>query len=153
MNTTQWQNLKLEIMPEKCKHIPALDFKNMCTAMYNLVTQKDKILTEEHVEMPRRSSERLLHHKIVWKIDSDRITMSMFSLLPNVDFEFYRVKPFPLHWTDSFSKLLEESQSNGKISIFKYLIYLAIIDRFIERNCQEIINTGYLIVNSSKNFL
>ena len=114
-NASQCPNLKLEIMPEKCKHIPAIEFKNMWVVMYNSVSQLNQSATTEETKVARDLSSRLLHHKIMCKIDNDRITASLFTMLPNVDFEFYRVKPFPLRWNDSFTRMLENSQNNGRI--------------------------------------
>ena len=101
---------EISIFPEKCRHIPAGSFKKMWTEhyqnLYKQIPSCGKGSTESSQNSMNRDSNDIFDTnldnfdlawtKITLKWRNDKIQASVFTLLPIIDFEFYKVKHIPI---------------------------------------------------------
>jgi hypothetical protein len=76
---------EISVYAEKCRHIPALDFKSMWLHQWSRISN-----VSNHKNM---SIFDLISTKTMLKIEKSKIIISSFTLMPNMNFEFYKVKP------------------------------------------------------------
>ena len=128
---------KLEIYPEKWRQIPALEFKNMWVDHFrkiiirrlhknkNLKQDKQSSITFRNNEAKKYlTAYDLISNKFIFKVEKRKIQASLFTLIPNVSFEFYRINSIDLAETSITKYLIDKTKIAGRLYSKIFLTFL-----------------------------